>query len=94
VQDLVGNIYQWVTSYLRPYPYDPTDGREDLTIREERKVLQRFPDGTLAMRGARGGFYVMSSDRAASERVADRSGHYPSHNVEDEFGFRLVRSTE
>jgi formylglycine-generating enzyme required for sulfatase activity len=94
VQDLVGNIYQWVTSYLRPYPYDPTDGREDLTIREEPRDVNSILDfiGIFGMRGARGGFYIMSSDPVAEERVAVRSSHYPSINVEDEFGFRLVRS--
>jgi toxoflavin biosynthesis protein ToxD len=92
VQDLVGNIWQWVTSYVRPYPYDPTDGREDLTSREDYKDVQRLPDGTWAARGARGGPNPLSPDRAAWERVALRGFHYPSINYEDEYGFRLLRS--
>jgi formylglycine-generating enzyme required for sulfatase activity len=94
VQDLVGNIWQWVTSYLRPYPYDPSDGREELTSPEDHADLQWYPDGTWAIRGARGGPNPMSRDRAAWERVALRGGHYPSISVEDEYGFRLLRSTE
>lgn len=27
--ELVGHIYQWTSTLLRPYPYDAADGRED-----------------------------------------------------------------
>jgi formylglycine-generating enzyme required for sulfatase activity len=91
VQDLVVNIWQWVTSYRRPYPYDPSDGREDLTSPEDFADLKRYSDGTWTVRGARGGFNPMSPDRAAWQRVAVRGGHYPSINVEDAYGFRLLR---
>lgn len=38
VYDLAGNVWEWVSSEYRAYPYDPDDGRETLTGTNERVV--------------------------------------------------------
>lgn len=90
VQDVVGNVMQWVTSYTMPYPYDPLDGREDLTIHEDNRDMKRAPDGTRSIRGARGSYYPTVAE-GRWDRAAVRGGHWPSLNNENEYGFRVLR---
>lgn len=34
--DMSGNVWEWVGTLIRPYPYDANDGREDLNANGER----------------------------------------------------------
>jgi formylglycine-generating enzyme required for sulfatase activity len=34
---MAGNVFEWTSSLLKPYPYDATDGR-DLTRRGDRVI--------------------------------------------------------
>lgn len=36
VQDLAGNVAEWTSSLYQPFPYDASDGREDLSVIGER----------------------------------------------------------
>ena len=36
VLDMAGQVWEWTTSIARPYPYDPKDGRENLSAFETR----------------------------------------------------------
>jgi len=36
--DMAGNVWEWVNSMYRPYPFDENDGREELTSGETRVI--------------------------------------------------------
>lgn len=38
VSDMAGNVWEWTSSLLRPYPYNPSDGREDPNSTELRVI--------------------------------------------------------
>jgi iron(II)-dependent oxidoreductase len=76
VLDLSGNAWEWVSSIYLPYPYDPSDGRED---------LRAGP-----VRGTRGGGHDSPSEELTTTHRGEdlsrnhRGGH---HNI----GFRCAR---
>jgi iron(II)-dependent oxidoreductase len=50
VHDLAGNLAEWTSSLFWPYPYDPSDGREDPDAAGER--VTRGGDHTFDIRAA------------------------------------------
>jgi formylglycine-generating enzyme required for sulfatase activity len=71
---MAGNVFEWTRSLGNNYPYDSTDGREDLDASDQ------------ALRVVRGGAFFFQADRA---RCAYRDWLNPSpHDVNP--GFRVV----
>lgn len=42
VYDMPGNVWEWVSSLYKPYPYNADDGREDLSSADRRVVRSGF----------------------------------------------------
>ena len=76
-QDMAGNVWEWVSSRLLPYPYDPSDGRE---------VSAEQDDTSLRM--VRGGGRL---DPAYVVRAANRNEREPT-NFSGLYGLRCARS--
>jgi toxoflavin biosynthesis protein ToxD len=51
VQDMAGNVLEWCSSIFLPYPYDPNDGREEITNPRNRVARGgSFLDGSKEVR--------------------------------------------
>lgn len=75
--NLSGNVREWVSSIYKPYPYDPTDGRE----------IDGQAD-SVSPRGLRGG----SWNAIPQVLRAGARGHYDPNSIVNGFGFRCARS--
>jgi formylglycine-generating enzyme required for sulfatase activity len=67
VADAAGNVLEWTSSMRRNYPYDPTDGREDLD--------------PIACRIVRGGWFGGASDHARCAHRSQLGPDDPQHFV-------------
>ncbi len=77
--DLAGNVWEWTSSLYRPYPYDPTDGREE-TVSAYRADPARV---------VRGGSWRYSANYL---RASLRYRYTPDYR-DDNIGFRCARSS-
>ena len=76
VLDMAGNVWQWVSSLYRPYPYRAEDGRED--------------PGDSGVRGTRGGGHDWGAEEITAMQRGSRLSRAPGaghHNI----GFRCAR---
>ena len=73
--DMAGNVWEWTCSVYRPYPYDPTDGRED----GAEPAKKRF-----TLRG--GAWYFQPIYLRAAYRVFNTPDYLRQY-----VGFRLAR---
>ncbi len=73
--DMAGNVWEWVSSEYKPYPYKADDGREDLTSIRHIKVT-------------RGGSWSVSGSSSVSAPFRVRNSKYHRSII---LGFRCVR---
>ena len=71
---MAGNVWEWTRSLYRSYPYNPTDGREDLQVPVDIN------------RVVRGGSYIIGGRYV---RCAYRNWYDPLNRYNN-FGFRVV----
>ena len=76
--DLSGNVWEWVSSLYKPYPYNIDDGREDQNNTTDQRVI-------------RGGSWDGSVTEASNLRGAERFSYGPSSQHSD-IGFRCALS--
>jgi|GEM_PF-5832298 len=77
--DMCCNVWEWCSSAGRDYPYDPSDGREDLAQR----------DGVL--RVLRGAAFNPLPGTGGKERFDATQRHFaPPHESRDIYGFRIA----
>ncbi len=75
--DIAGNVWEWTRSHKKQYPYDPTDGREDMSAGDD------------VPRVLRGGSFISDSRLV---RCALPLG-YPANFCDLDYGFRLVMAS-
>lgn len=76
--DMSGNVWEWVSTFYRNYPYDATDGRES----NNDDIIER---------GLRGGGF---SNASSSLRSAKRLRNFPPTYENHYWGFRCARDYE
>lgn len=79
VEDLLGNLREWTSTILRPYPYNPGDGREGFS-----------GDGSVVVRGASHDDPAESLS-VTRRRSYDRRGASAGHHF---VGFRCATSED
>lgn len=75
--DMAGNVWQWVSSVYRPYPYRHDDGREAAASSPEVRATRGGGHDSAAQE-------IRSTERGRNLSRAPRAGH---HNI----GFRCAR---
>jgi formylglycine-generating enzyme required for sulfatase activity len=79
VLDLAGNVHEWTSTIMRPYPYRADDGREEPEVLADRVVRGGAADTGAAT--------LRASWRGASVSRSARAGH---HNI----GFRCAKDAQ